>query len=66
MANCRYCTAYHLNSHERIDDCCLGYEDCKREHFTCNENLKPKAIAKKDDVQEFITELEKRGYTVTR
>lgn len=42
MEDCRYCTNYHLNSHERIDDCCLGKSDCRMEYFTCNENLKPK------------------------
>ena len=47
MADCRYCTNYHLNSHERIDDSCLGKGDCRNEHFICNENLKPKT--KKDD-----------------
>ena len=42
MANCKYCTEYHLNSHERIDDCCLGPNDCRKEHFICNEDRKPK------------------------
>lgn len=47
MADCRYCTNYHLNSHERIDDCCLGPTDCRREYFNCNENIKPKKDDKK-------------------
>ena len=42
MGNCNYCTNYHLNSHERLDNACMGINDCRKEHFTCNENLKPK------------------------
>lgn len=44
MADCKYCTNYHLNSREaRADDCCFGRNDCRKEYFSCNEGLKPKA-----------------------
>ena len=41
MADCRYCTNYYLNSHARLDDACMGYGDCRKEYFHCNERLKP-------------------------
>lgn len=37
---CEYCTHYHMYSHERIDDCCMGQSDPKRDFFTCNEHKK--------------------------
>ena len=65
MMNCRYCSNYHLNSRERVDDCCLGKNDCRREYFSCNENLNPnKTAAEKCSDSELITELKKRGYNV--
>jgi hypothetical protein len=37
-ADCRYCSNYHLNSNDRIDDCCLGKDDSRKIHFDCNED----------------------------
>lgn len=65
MANCKYCTNYYLNSNDRVDDCCLGYGDCRKDFFSCNERLKSR-ITKTDDTQNLIKELEKRGYKVTK
>lgn len=47
MADCRYCTNYHLNSHERVDNSCLGPNDCRSSCFSCNERLKPNFTNKK-------------------
>ena len=69
MKECKYCTNYHLNSKESIDNSCLGVNDCRSSYFYCNDDLKPnkkKKDLKKTSVQEMIRELEKRGYTIIK
>lgn len=75
MADCKYCTNYYLNLHNRIDDSCMGYGDCRKPYFNCNENLKSRAIYTEDfnskdkaiyDTQTMIKKLQERGYEVTK
>ena len=47
MYDCKYCTNYHLNSHERVDDSCMGKTDCRSDFFSCNEDLRPKKESSK-------------------
>lgn len=49
MADCNYCTNYSRNSHERVDDCCLGKSDCRKDYFRCNEALKPDYLKAPED-----------------
>lgn len=62
MADCKDCTNYFLNCHNRVDESCMGPGDIRKPFFQCNEKLNPN----RDDTQELIRELQKRGYKVTK
>ena len=55
MADCKYCTNYYLNSHERLDNACMGHGDCRRKYFYCNQRLKP-SIPIEDETEKIIEE----------
>lgn len=62
MMDCKYCTNYFLNLSNRVDDSCMGHNDIRKPYFSCNEKLNPK----KDDTQEMIEKLRKKGYKITK
>lgn len=62
MTDCKYCTNYFLNLNNRVDDSCMGHGDIRGPYFDCNEKLNPN----RDDTQEMIKELQKRGYKITK
>lgn len=55
MADCKYCTNYYLNSHARLDNVCMGYGDCRKEYFYCNQRLKPNTLIE-DETEEIVEE----------
>ena len=61
MKDCKYCTHYFLNCHNRVDDSCMGHNDIRKPYFSCNEKLNPNY----DDTHDMIRELQKRGYKVS-
>lgn len=62
MADCKYCTNYFLNCGNRVDDSCMGDGDIRKPYFSCNEKLN----SNRDDTQEMVRELQKRGYKVSK